>query len=98
MNFEFTYAVNTELHLRYEIIGSTCRVFSFMADEATDGDRLAWGVYVHGTEVSVGFHSECHRDRFVEIYMAAVQSSRTETDGAYHSTPARGRSRRAARR
>lgn len=98
MNFEFAYAVDIGLNLRYELIASTCGALSFMADEATDGDRLAWGVCVHGTVVGVGFHSECHRDRFVEIYTATVQSSRTKTDGAHRPTPARRRSRRAAGR
>ena len=98
MNFEFAYAVDANATIPCELIASTCGAFSLMADEATGGDRSAWGVYVHGTEVGVGFHSECHRDCFVVIYTAAVQSIRTKTDGACHSTPARRRSRRAARR
>ena len=85
MNFEFAFAMNVGSNLDHKNIGTACTAFSIIADKVTDGDRLAWGIWAHGTEVGVGFRCECHRDHFAAIVAQGTRSIQSETDGAPHA-------------
>ena len=101
MSIMFGYVANVGSNLNHEDIGTACTAFSIIADQVTDGDRLAWGIWVHGTEVGIDFLCEGCRDRFAAIVAdgtEAVRPSRSKADPAHRPAPAHRRSRRTTRR
>lgn len=93
MDFEFSYTIDYSFDLDYDDIGTAATTCAEAADETTGGDRSEWRLFIHGTEIGVGFNCEGCRDRFIEIYERVVQHEQDDDAPPASMKRVRGRSR-----